>query len=381
MTLKIQKQVVNFQRTVNRIKLRIFGVLPPDFLLIARRSRHKSQYLVRNIQYFLLVILLLTASACQQTSVPENEALPTTMSLPTEILSTFPPDTDTPRPTFTPSETSIPPTATPTLTPSDTPTPSITPIIIPSLEPTPVRPVLPERFSFGKSVQGRDLLARRIGDGGALLMLVGGMHGGAEGNTVRLIDEMIAYFETTPGAVLPGITILLIPNVNPDGYQLGQTAVGRFNANGVDLNRNWACDWTQAAYFRDQPVNPGVAPFSEPETLALGALINEVRPSAVLFYHSAANGAFAGDCDGDGSSAAMVAAFGAVTGYPYGQPFTDYVVTGTASNWVDSLGIPSADVELASDTLTEFERNLRGVITLQCWLIGANATGISACNQ
>jgi hypothetical protein len=210
---------------------------------------------------------------------------------------------------------------------------------------------------------------------------VGGIHGGAEGNTVRLIDEMIAYFETTPGAVLPGITILLIPNANPDGYQLGQTAVGRFNANGVDLNRNWACDWTQAAYFRDQPVNPGVAPFSEPETLALGALINEVRPSAVLFYHSAANGAFAGDCDGDGSSAAMVAAFGAVTGYPYGQPFTDYVVTGTASNWVDSLGIPSADVELASDTLTEFERNLRGVITLQCWLIGANATGISACNQ
>lgn len=327
-------------------------------------------------------------AACQSSSEGQPGELPTLFQLPTdapaEALAALPTTTEPAAPTAT-----VTPTSTPTLTPTETPEPTATPtqtpepLAIPTLTPDPMtvmptRPPLPEAFIFGQSVQGRDLRARRIGEGQRLIMLVGGIHGGAEINTVGLVEALQTHFEDNPGQVLPDITLLFVPQLNPDGVALGRVAAGRFNANGVDLNRNWACDWQAEAFFRDQPVGAGSGPFSEPETLAMAALINDLRPAVVLFYHSAADGVFAGNCGGDGVSAAMAEALGQATGYPYGQPFTNYAVTGTAPGWVDSLGIPAADVELSSATDIEFERNLRGVMALQCWLLG-NPQTISVC--
>ena len=192
-------------------------------------------------------------------------------------------------------------------------------------------------------------------------MLVGGIHGGFEVNTVTLIEQMIEHFEATPEDVLPGITLILIPSLNPDGAVLPNNLQGRFNARGVDLNRNWGCGWEPVAYFRDQEVSPGTEAFSEPETTALASLITTIYPATVLFYHSAANGIYGGNCDGSGTSNQMIAALAWGTDYPLGGEFTDYVVTGTAAAWVDGIGIPSADVELASSDDTELRRNLEGV--------------------
>lgn len=251
---------------------------------------------------------------------------------------------------------------------------------LPENQPAIAAASLPEQFVFGASAGGQGLTARRIGQGDIVLMLVGGIHGGAEANTIVLVEELINHFAINPGAVLPGITLVLIPSLNPDGVVHGAVWQGRFNDNGVDLNRNWGCGWEATAYFRDDRVNPGTQPFSEPETIALAALINDLRPAAVLFYHSAADGIFGGACNGSSVSGPMVAVVGEATGYSYGQGFGEYPVTGTAPSWVDSLGIPSADVELASDQFSEFQRNLRGVMALQCWLIGPDAAAaISAC--
>jgi predicted deacylase len=227
---------------------------------------------------------------------------------------------------------------------------------------------LPDVFGYGQSVEGRTLTAHKIGNGDRVIMLVGGIHGGYEANTITLIEQFIIHFTNNPLDVLPNITLILIPSANPDGASYGRSLRGRFNANGVDLNRNWDCGWQAEAYFRDTPVYAGDKPFSEPESLALAALINDLRPAVVLFYHSAANGIYAGDCQTGGVSDDMVAILGQATGYPYGVTFTDYAVSGTASSWVDGLGIPSADVELASAELTEFSRNLAGIRALQCWL-------------
>lgn len=332
--------------------------------------------MTRRIVFTIMITLI--AAACQPTSVPsEDEPLPTVFVLPS--VTTIPTETPIPLPTETPTSTLTPPA-------TDTPTPSPTETVqvfdIPTLPPTETavpRPDLPELFSFGRSVQGRDLIARRIGNGPRMLMLIGGIHGGWESNTSTLVDELHTHFQITPGDVLPGVTLVFISTLNPDGAALGRTLDGRFNFNRVDLNRNWGCGWEAVAYFQDQQVSPGAQPFSEPETLALAALINDLRPSTVLFYHSAANGIFGGNCGGN--SSAMVEILGLATGYPYGGEFTDYVVTGTAPNWVDSLGIPSADVELATANATELERNIQGVIALQCWVLAESAQGFPACES
>ncbi|NDJ62646.1 MAG: DUF2817 domain-containing protein [Chloroflexi bacterium] len=281
--------------------------------------------------------------------------------------------TPTPAPTISPIPT-LPPLQLP-ITPSGVPAtlPTIPPALITQVAQRPPATLAADQLVIGYSVAGRAISGRRFGAGDQALLLVGGMHGGWEANTVALINELIAHFAAAPGAVLPGVSLILIPAANPDGLVLGRQPEGRFNANNVDLNRNWACGWSPEAVWRDQPVDPGPRPFSEPETVALASFIEALRPAAALFYHSAADGIFAGNCRGvapTADSEMMAAVLGAATGYSFGAPFTAYPVTGTAPSWVDSLGIPAADVELQSWTGTEFERNLRGIMALQRWLIG-----------
>lgn len=301
----------------------------------------------------ILLILLLIFPACKPSAVP---AAPPT-SLPTEraSLRIFP--TTAPREIALPTASSVP-----TLTPAP---PTIPPII-----PTAalVEGLMPGDILIGYSYEGRSLTARRFGEGSKALLLVGGIHGGWEANTVVLMEQMIDHFTNVPQDIPVGTALVIVPLANPDGYQLGRVARGRFNGAGVDLNRNWGCDWSPTAYWRQQRVNAGAAPMSEPETQALADFILQLRPAGMLFFHSAANGVYAGECNGDHGSRALSTAFGEAGGYPHGRPFTAYPVTGTAASWADGEGIPAADVELRSSTDSEYERNLRGVLGLLEWL-------------
>lgn len=226
-------------------------------------------------------------------------------------------------------------------------------------------------FVFGQSVVGRDLLAYRLGRGSTLIFVVGGIHTGFEANTVDLVEAMIDHYRRNAGEIQNGISFVFIPLLNPDGHTLGRVERGRFNAHQVDLNRNWGCNWTEEAYWREARVSAGAAPFSEPETAALAALINDLRPASVIFYHAAANGIFHGECEGQDADAATLAMrYGEVSGYPYGQPFDKYPVTGTASEWVASLGIPALEVELATADDIELSRNVRGLNAVQLWVLG-----------
>ena len=154
----------------------------------------------------------------------------------------------------------------------------------------------------------------------------------------------------------------------------GRTADGRFNANGVDLNRNWGCGWEPDAFWQDMRVDPGPEPFSEPESAALADYILVNAPTAVLFYHSAANGIFAGSCNGDHGSQTLGHVYGRAATYASDGRFDAYPVTGDASNWVDGQGIPSITVELQGWTDPEFERNLAGVMAVQCVLAERSTT-------
>jgi len=335
----------------------------------------------------LIAALWLAACAPAPASIPASPS-PSPSPRPQIVFQA----TRTPRPVAT-----APPTATSTPRPSPTPWPLIL-LQTPGEAPPPATldPALLTRVAAGAwsgvegeislegapgagsqrrvlvgySVEGREILAREFGDGERTIVLTGGLHGGWEANTVALVDALIGHFEKHPEDVLPGIRLALIPVANPDGLLHGRTPEGRFNANGVDLNRNWGCGWLPEAVWRDQPVNPGPAPLSEPETSALAAYILRLRPAVALFYHSAANGVFAGHCDGDHGSAAVAAVYGAAAGYAFGSAFSAYPVSGTAASWADGQGIAAADVELKTWTNAELDQNLRALMALQRWLTG-----------
>jgi protein MpaA len=98
--------------------------------------------------------------------------------------------------------------------------------------------------------------------------------------------------------------IIIAPLLNPDGYF--HVPKQRTNAQGVDVNRNFATrDWQAAALrswkmrFRSDPRRyPGNEPHSEPETLFQEELIKRYKPQKILSIHSPLN-----HLDYDGPSA------------------------------------------------------------------------------
>ena len=144
-----------------------------------------------------------------------------------------------------------------------------------------------ERFLIGESVEGRPIWAWRLGKGEQRIVLVGGIHGSYEANSARLAELLANHFRLHRADVLPGIQLVIIPAANPDGLAYRSDdpddLAGRFNANGVDLNRNWGCDWAEEATLRDIPVDPGPRPFSEPETRALRAYFLAEPLKAAIF--------------------------------------------------------------------------------------------------
>ena len=132
---------------------------------------------------------------------------------------------------------------------------------------------------IGKSVQGRDITAYRMGDPtGRPVLLIGVIHGNeAKGfGITQLIRTM-----PTP----PGIDLWIIDSINPDG----QAANTRQNANGVDLNRNVSWNWNYIPKSADNGQYSGEAPADQPETQALESFVTEIQPKVTIFWHQDAN--------------------------------------------------------------------------------------------
>ena len=219
----------------------------------------------------LLLILLLTLAGCAPAlSSGEPTIVPTLTRPPTLHI----PVTLTPRAiaSITPAPVSaaaVEVTGEATMEASDEATEEVTAEAPPAVE------------VVGMSAQGREITARRFGSGARTLLLIGGIHGGWEANTVRLMNALIAHFDESASDFPADTALIIIPVLNPDGLALGSGVfAGRMNANGVDLNRNWGCDWSPNAVWRQQRVNPGREAMSEPETRVLADFTLRERPAA-----------------------------------------------------------------------------------------------------
>jgi murein peptide amidase A len=158
-------------------------------------------------------------------------------------------------------------------------------------------------MELGRSVKGNLISATIYGTGKKRVLVFGGIHGNEPDSSVIAKALMGALWQES---ALEALTIFIVPDVNPDGL----FANTRFNARGVDINRNfpstsWRKDYPDANHF------PGNEPGSEPETQAVMKLLEKYPPDFIITLHAALGCV---NWDGPGEELARVIA--GVNGYP-----------------------------------------------------------------
>ena len=140
-----------------------------------------------------------------------------------------------------------------------------------------------EPETYGRSHLGIPLeVGRPRGD--CEVLLFASIHGEEAETTLALSRALRHLPEPSPHCAV-------VLAANPDGLIRGT----RGNARGVELNRNFPTqDWqpnpvphrSTLEDPRDVMLSPGAEPGSEPETRALIALIDELKPEAVIALHA-----------------------------------------------------------------------------------------------
>lgn len=233
---------------------------------------------------------------------------------------------------------------------------------------------------IGQSLEKRDIVAYHFGQGDEEILLVGGIHGGYSWNTALVAFEAIDYFKQNEDLIPENITITIIPVLNPDGLasvvgtaeRFGASDVsksenvriaGRYNANEVDLNRNFDCKWQAKGTWQSREVSGGTSAFSEPEAIAVREYVNEHSPVAALVWYSAAGGVYASSCENGilPETRTLTALFADASKYTAHENFNSYDITGDMVNWLAKEKIPAISVLLTTHQSVEWNRNKAGI--------------------
>ena len=158
---------------------------------------------------------------------------------------------------------------------------------------------------IGKSFEGRDIHAVRIGPAGdgRPTFLICGMHHSREWISVEvpmgLIHQLVEGYDQDASIkeLVDSREVWVVPVLNPDGLEYSQTEYKMWRKNrrhnpdgsyGVDLNRNWGYMWggQGASPSPGSDTFRGAEAFSEPELQALRDLALREQPVASLSFHS-----------------------------------------------------------------------------------------------
>jgi len=210
---------------------------------------------------------------------------------------------------------------------------------------------------IGRSLQGRPITAFRLGAGVEAVAFVGDTHGAPEKMTEQLVETALDYYRQHASEIPREVSAYFIPTLNPDGLALGS----RYDARGIDLNRNWATsDWTP------NPNDPGGVikgaggpqPFSEPETRSMRDFLVSHKIRASVFYHLPWGGIW-----GEYHSMDLARDIAQASEYALHQPDvgTPYRMTGTAHRWADEHGQQSLLLELRPNAGMEWVANHAGM--------------------
>jgi predicted deacylase len=188
----------------------------------------------------------------------------------------------------------------------------------------------------GRSVEGRRIVAVRVGETAPFRVLVVGSIHGAETAGQAVVRRLR---ELRPPA---GTELWTVRTVNPDGVAAGT----RQNARGVDLNRNFPAAWRR----QGRPFSPfysGPRQLSEPESRAVRRLVRKLRPDVTIWYHQALRVVDLGS----GGDPEIVRAYARRVGLRAGRIG---FLTGVATRWQNDRfpGTSAFVVELGAGTLS-----------------------------
>ena len=129
-----------------------------------------------------------------------------------------------------------------------------------------------QRFA-GVSVENRPIMYFVLGNGSDVTFIMSTIHGDEPAGT-PLAKHLVDYLNENSDLLI-GRKAVILPVANPDGL----AAQERFNANEVDLNRNFPAD------NRTKDKELGPSPLSEPESHIINELIQQYKPGRIVSIH------------------------------------------------------------------------------------------------
>lgn len=192
---------------------------------------------------------------------------------------------------------------------------------------SPTQPLASRQVTWGKSLEGRPITGEVIGNGPETVLIMATIHGNEYAGT-PLVARLSQHLQRYPH-LAAGRRVVLMPIVNPDGYHHRV----RYNASGVDLNRNFPADNFAATSQH------GSAPLSEPESRVIFDVLEKYSPSRIVSIHQPLNCL---DYDGPGDD--LAESMGRWTALPVKQLGSR---PGSLGSYVGlTMGVPIITMEL-----------------------------------
>ena len=230
-----------------------------------------------------------------------------------------------------------------------------------------------EKRVIGKSLFGRDIYAVKMGEGKPVGIAQYALHGR------EYISAKLAIFHYFYGLEKGTGSIWLVPLANPDGALLSQTGLDsvedikargyltqinggenfslwKANGRGVDLNVNFDARWgkgTKNTRTAGSENYIGDRPFSEPETQALKAFTQNIKPAYTVSYHTKGEEIywyFSQPISVCARDKRLAIALSQTTGYPLAYAKNS---VGGYKDWcIQKLQIPSFTIEVGADAFS-----------------------------
>ncbi|MFA5047672.1 MAG: M14 family zinc carboxypeptidase [Patescibacteria group bacterium] len=232
-----------------------------------------------------------------------------------------------------------------------------------------------KKLSFGSSVKNKNIDCYSVGQGEKKIIFVGCMHGNEVG-TAKLMNKLINFLSEQKS--YSAFTFYIVPILNPDGLDVAAKnpdyahggRIGRFNANDVDLNRNFATqDWQKESdwsygknYSQKDKVFCGESAGSEPEVKSLCSFIKDNDVKVLFSFHNAGR-----DIMGNNNalSQELIKIYSEKTGFGLVSEgeWQKMTQTGTAKKWCDENNIVYVEVEGSNRWGSDWHRQKEAIIS------------------